>query len=480
MKTLRALILVIALLAVVVPVASAQLGDCDRSSFSIQNLGTVAATVAVYFYEEDGDEWGPTELPSLGGGQANPFSLDPGAQYQVYVPGVPDLPDGRYSVVVESTEPIAVIANLIGYTNACGAPNWPAFNGSYNGFNTDATAAKYYMPSIAFQASNWNSLVSIQNTNATPINVKITIKDPRGNPDKEKSWTGVPPFASVHLDLETEGAGLGLVAGLFGSAIVEAGLPVAVTDNQTAYAGGNGLTESYSGFASGATTLYAPVLYNMFPNPGGWRSSINIQNIGDSTTNVTLTFSDGGVAMACANNPLDPGESCLLYMPSRTDGGIEFSGVITSDSQPIVAIVNASNGNKKEAQTYSAIAEGSGSDVVSFPLVSKFFPGPTGGWDTNSLVQNIGTADCDYVTVDYSDDTVTGAVGPSYDIAGPIVPGDYVSVYQPGDTNLPANWYSGSMSVTCHNGQPLAGIVNETNHIHNTAHGDWSMSYNGF
>ncbi len=144
-----------------------------------------------------------------------------------------------------------------------------------------------------------------------------------------------------------------------------------------------------------------------------------------------------------------------------------------------MAIVNASNGNKKEAQTYSAIADGSGAETVSFPLVMKTFPGPTGGWDTNFLVQNIGAADCASLLVEYSDDVTTGAVGPSYTIAGPVVPGAYVSVYQPGDTNLPANWYSGSVAVTCTGGL-LGGIVNETNHINNTSNGDWSMSYNGF
>jgi hypothetical protein len=473
MKTLKALILVVALLAVVVPVASAQLGDCDRSSFSIQNLGTSAATVTVYFYDEAGAEYQPLDL---GGGQPNPFPLDPGAQYQVYVPGIPSLADGRYSVVIESTEPVAVIANMIGYTGNCGPGNWPGFNGSYNGF--DAGAGTYYMPSIVYAYSNWNSLISIQNVNATTADIQITIKDPRGNPDVVQSWTAVPAYASVHLDLET--AAIGLVAGLNGSAVIESSMPVAVVDNQTAYGGGNGLTQTYNGFASGVTKFFAPALYNMFPAANGWRSTINVQNIGTADTNVEIAFSDGGVNMACTNNPLGPGESCLLILKDRTDGGNEFSGVITSDGQPIVAIVNASNGNKKEAQTYSAIADGSGSDTVNFPLVMKVFPGPTGGWDTNFLVQNIGTADCASLTVDYSDDVVSGAVGPSYTIAGPIVPGAYVSVYQPGDTNLPANWYSGSVAVTCTSGQPLGGIVNETNHINNTSNGDWSMSYNGF
>ncbi|MBN1135987.1 MAG: hypothetical protein JXM73_05355 [Anaerolineae bacterium] len=473
MKNLRVLMLVAIVMAVAIPSAFAQLGDCDRSSFSIQNLGTSQATVTVYFYDEAGTEYQPADL---GGGQPNPFTLDPGAQYQVYVPGIPSLADGRYSVVIESTEPVAVIANMIGYTGSCGAGNWPGFNGSYNGF--DAGAQPYYMPSIVYDYNNWNSLISIQNVNATTTNVTITIKDPRGNPDRTKSWPNVPAFASVHLDLETEGAGLSLASGLNGSAIITSDLPVAVVDNQTAYGGGNGLTQTYNGFADGAAKFFAPALYNRFPGVSGWRSSINIQNIGAGPTNVTVTFSDGGTPMTC--NALAAGASCLLSMVNRTDGPNEFSGVITSDAEDIVAIVNASNPNKKEAQTYSAIPDGSGAATVSFPLVMKSFPGPTGGWDTNFLVQNIGTAACTSVTVDYSDDVNTGAVGPSYTIAGPIAVGAYVSVYQPGDTNLPANWYSGSVAVTCTNGEPLAGIVNETNHINNTSNGDWSMSYNGF
>jgi hypothetical protein len=472
-KTLGTLVLVAAMLAVMVPVAFAQLGDCDNSSFSIQNLGTAQATVTVTFYNEAGASFVPTPLD--GSGTTNPFALDAGAQYQVYVPGIGTLPDGRYSVVIESTEPVAVIANLIGYTGNCGAGNWPAFNGSYSGF--DAGAATYYLPSVVYAFSNWNSLISVQNVTADPIDVDITIKgDPSG--DVLKSYSAVPGFSSVHLDLQTEGAGLGLAGNLNGSAIVEATGAVVVTDNQSNYGGGFGLTQSYNGFASGGTTFYAPALYRMFPAAGAWRSSINIQNIGSGPTDVTLSFSDGGTPMTCP--ALAAGASCLLLMVNRTDGPTSFAGTITSSAEDIVAIVNASNGNKKEAQTYSAIAGGGTAATVNFPLVMDHFPNGTGGWDTDFLVQNIGTSDCSALTVDYSDDASTGAIGPTYTIAGPFAPGAAQSVYTPGDTNLPANWYSGSVAVTCDNGQPVGGIVNETNRIQSTSNGDWSMSYNGF
>ena len=77
-----------------------------------------------------------------------------------------------------------------------------------SGFDTgDGT---YYLPSVAYAYYNWNSLISIQNTTSSPANVDIIIKDPRGNPDKTKNFN-IPAFASAHLDLETEGAALGLV-----------------------------------------------------------------------------------------------------------------------------------------------------------------------------------------------------------------------------------------------------------------------------
>jgi len=469
-KTLGVLVLVAVMLAVAVPVSFAQLGDCDNSSFSIQNLGTAQATVTVTFYNEAGDDFLPTPLD--GSGTPNPFPLNAGAQYQVYVPGIGTLPDGRYSVVIESTEPVAVIANLIGYTGNCGAGNWPAFNGSYSGF--DAGASTYYLPSVVYAFSNWNSLISVQNVTADPIDITITLQ-PGGI---VKNYTAVPGFSSAHLDLQTEGAGLGVPGNFNGSATIAATGAIVVTDNQSNYAGGFGLTQSYNGFASGATTFYAPALYKMFPAAGAWRSSINIQNVGSGPTDVSVTFSDGGAPMAC--NGLAAGASCLLLMVNRTDGPSSFAATITSSAEDIVAIVNASNGNKKEAQTYTAIAQGGGTDTVNFPLVMDHYPNGTGGWDTDFLVQNIGAADCDALNVAYSNDPNTGAIGPSYTITGPYAPGAAQSVYTPGDSHLPANWYSGSVAVTCNNGQPLGGIVNETNRIQSPSNGDWSMSYNGF
>jgi hypothetical protein len=471
--TVGTLLLVAVLLAAAVPSTFAQLGDCDNSSFAIQNLGTSDAQVTVTFYDEVGAAYTPTPLDGIG--TTNPFTLGAGDMYQVYVPGIPGFADGRYSVVIESTEPVAAIANLIGYTGSCGPGNFPAFNGSYTGF--DEGNGMYYLPSVVYQYYNWNSLISIQNTTADPINVTITVKDPRGNPDKTHTWTNIPGFASVHLDLETEGAVLGVVSGLNGSAIIESSNgQVAVTDNQTAYGGGFGLTQSYNGFASGNDTLYVPALYEAFYN---WNSSINIQNIDGAPTDVTVTYDDGTVNdknnLACLG-ALAPGTSCLVYMPShKPAGATAFAATITnSAAQDLVAIANAANGKTKQSQTYNGFL--AGSDTVGLPIIMKGFY----NWNTSFRIQNVGGADTT-IQITYSADPVSAAAGVTYVHPETLSPGEAVEVYQPADGNLTnPNWTSGSVTVVSLSGEPIAGIVNQTNAVRQQAgDGDWSMSYNG-
>lgn len=133
-------ILIILAMMLTVP-AYAQLGDTDNSSFTIQNLGTAVATVTVTFYSEAGVASTPNPILT---GVSNPFTLASGAKQEIHMPSVLNLADGRYSVVIESTEPIGVIANLIGRTGG-GAP---FYNSSYSGFDMGATTIYFPQRSL--------------------------------------------------------------------------------------------------------------------------------------------------------------------------------------------------------------------------------------------------------------------------------------------------------------------------------------------
>jgi hypothetical protein len=470
-KMKKLTLLVVLALVAAVPVY-AQLGDVDNSSFVIQNLGTSDATVTVMFYDEAGAVTVPDPiLPGLDGtcgtgdDIANPFTVGAsGAKQEINVSFVCDLDDGRYSVVIESTEALAVIANLIG--DEGGGATF--YNGSYAGF--DAGETTIYYPSTQYEFYNWNSLISVQNTTPDPITADLDILDEDGVSVATDSQT-IPGFASYHWDLETDGSGLGLTAGLNGSATVECTGACVGTDNQTA---DGGYTQSYNAFLSGAQTLYAPALYNDYYT---WGGSLKVQNIGTGSTDITVEYfiEGGGSCTAPTENKL-PGQSLYHYLPgdwagwgcaSATDKII--GAEITSDSEDVVGVVNAAS-PADQAQTYGTFDAGAA--TVGLPVIMNQYY----GWDTAFVCQNVGGAP---TTVDYS---YSGGVGCPADPDYPgcsfdLDPGEAKPVFQPNDLDATTGLYA----VTVTSPGTVACIANETNGPGQGAGtGDWSMSYNGF
>ena len=446
---LTSILVAIAVLFVTVMPASAQLGDTDVSSFTVQNVGTGEAQVTVTFVKEDGTQVVPTELNSS---QSNPFTLGVGESFEIYVPGIPDtqLPSGRYSVVVSADQQIIAIANLVGQ----GTVN---FNGSYSGFSSGATP--FYLPSVVYNYYGWYSLISVQNvgSNATDITVTITCSDGTVG---TLTASSVSSMASAHFDLETTiPAGFSAGQSCNGSAVITTtGENVVAVDNQTVPASGN--TQSYSGVASGASKMYVPALYNSYY---GWNSSINILKLGSGDVTVDVTYSDSGSSQ-CALTDANP--NCLLYMPSEHAGTGYFGATIVATGGDIVAVVNAANG--AQAQTYNGVSDGSGSEAVGIPSVMKSYY----GWNTSFTCQNIGST---ATTLNVAYD---GYAGNAYDTAN-LDPGETVEVVQANETFLP-DGHQGGATITANTaGAAIACIVN-FNNAGLMSTGDWSMSYNAF
>lgn len=461
--------LVILALVTALPVY-AQLGETDNSSFTIQNLGAAPASISVTFYAE-ADLGGTPYIPSpLRPGVSNPFTLAPGARQEIYMPAVSGLPDGRYSVVIESTEPIAVIANLIGE----GAT---FYNGSYSGFSAGATTI--YFPATHYQFYGWNSLISVQNTTASSITANLYIYNEAGTQVATDSKT-IPAFASYHWDLETIGAGLRLPTRLNGSAKVVCTGACVGTDNQTA---AGGYTQSYNAFLAGDTTLYAPALYNDYYH---WISSLKVQNIGDGPTDIDVIYyvQGGGVCDPPAET-IQPGQSLYHYLPAKWETwgctsptrNKVISAVITSSAEDIAGIANAAGKpglpTAGQAQTYGVFASSEGAAKVGLPaIMNNYYK-----WITSFTCQNLGSTDAN-VTYSYS------GVGCPTDPMYPgcqytLAPGQAREVYQPADLDATTGLFAVTVTAT---GAPIACIANETLPVYNgpPGPGDWSMSYNGF
>jgi hypothetical protein len=454
MKWFKVLILfaVAALLMVAVKPVFAQLGTTDISSFTIQNVDTIIASVTVHFVAEDGTVKTPTTLNS---GKANPFSLNSGESFEIYVPGIPtsELASGRYSVMVESTAKVVAIANLIGQGSIY-------FNGSYSSF--DAGATTFYLPAVVFNYYGWYSLISVQNvgSGSTDITVSITCED---GTTGILSASSVPANASHHFVLKSvTPTGFSSSTSCNGSAVITSSTqPVVAVDNQTVPAGGN--TQSYNGLVSGSPNLFVAALYN---NYYGWNGSLNIRKVGSGNTTVTVTYSDSGTSTCNLTNAV-PG--CLLYMPAQHPGLGYFGATITSSpSMDIMAVVNAANG--AQAQTYDAVGGGTG--TVGIPSVMKSYY----GWTTSFTCQNVGTT---ATTLHIAYD---GYAANAYD-TGSLSTGATVEKVTSNEAFLPSGHHGGA-TVTANNtatGTAIACIVNFNNGDQMaTTSGDWSMSYNAF
>lgn len=445
-----AILSILAMLFTAVSPAFAQLGQTDISSFTVQNIDTIVASVKIHFFNDSGTEFIPTQLTSVAPIQPNPFTLDPGDSYIVYVPSIPaaQLPDGRYSVMIESTARVATIANLLGQ----GTVN---FNGSYSGFSE--AASTFYLPGVVFNFYGWYSLISAQNVGGSLTNITLTITCSNGAIGTITA-TDVKPFASHHFVLkQTTPTGFTSSTSCNGSAVITSTSgDIVVTDNQSVPAYGN--TQSYSGVSSGAPEVFIPALYTNFY---GWNASLNIQKLGAGATNVSVAFSDGGSA-SCSLSDSMP--SCLLYMPTVHPAKGAFGATVTA-SLPLMVIANAANGS--QAQTYNGVYSGSMS--VGIPSLMKDFY----DWNTSFTCQNVGstTTTLNIVYEGYPGNVVTSAA---------LVPGATTGeVYTPSVLFLPAG-YNGGATVTANTaGSEISCIVNFNNGTQMfSSAGDWSMSYN--
>jgi hypothetical protein len=446
------LLVVISILALALgaSVASAQLGTTDNSSFRILNLGAEIAHVQVTFYDATGVAFNPATLNT---GKSNPFSLDPGTSFEVYTPGIPSgLPNGRYSVVISSDQPIAATSNLLGVNGAI------SFNGSYSGVTSGSTS--YFLPAVYHGCYSWNDIISVQNVGSGATN--ITVKYFQGATQVAMdSKTDLAPYASVHFDLKAS-VPSGMPSTFCGSAVVEStAQPVAVIDNQRTAAGN---TQSYNGFPAGATKVYLPALYSTYYT---WFSSLAVQNVSTLPTTVYVSYTDGTSRIRA----LAAKESVLFSENDGTHLPNVVAGATITATQPIVAVANAAN-PKNQAQTYSAFLSG-GSRVDLPTIMKKFY-----NWDTSFTVMNVGTADAS-VTVTYAPDAANGFAGSTYSVS--VLKGQSKQIYVPGDTHITSAKYGGSVTLsTATADASLVATCDETLAANQTGSmGDWSMSYNG-
>ena len=129
----------------------------------------------------------------------------------------------------------------------------------------------------------WNTTIHIQNAGTTPANVYVYFYKQNGTWKATDGPYSIQPGASIELNQANDGE---LGSSFMGSAkIYSSNQPVAAIT--TIANTNNNRAAAYNAFATGATSISLPLIYDDFH---GLDSKIQVQNIGGSGTNTAVAY----------------------------------------------------------------------------------------------------------------------------------------------------------------------------------------------
>ena len=186
---------------------------------------------------------------------------------------------------------------------------------------------------------------------------------------------------------------------------------------------------------------YAPVIMSDYAS-SSYNTSLVIQNLGSTTANVTITYSNGTVKTAT----IAPGGVSSRYTPSDIPTPTTLTGAKVVADQPIGVIVNEST-SKNRAASYEGLRGGTAT-VVRAPIVMRRFARN----NTSVQCQNVGMAPT-RIQIAYS--------GVPTVFTSLTVPAGGTYLFYQGKDPLLADGYIGSATLTAVDGQPIVCVVNE-------------------
>lgn len=437
-KVILAAALLVAMMVLAIPGANAQLNITWSTGFQVQNLSASTANISVTFYQQNGTALQPFSDTVAANGSKTYSVLNGTAG--------PSVPAGfNGSAVISADQPVAAILNISG--------NNFQYGGSASGISAGAT--KVGLPLIQKNNGGFQTWCSIQNAGSAAASVTVTFA-PRDSASGNAFTTAavsIQPGAATTIDTSAI-AGLGTK--FVGAATVNSSQPVAAICNQTGLGASKTLL-TYDGFGAGSTNVRAPLVQNGNGAAGNlFSSGISIQNVGSTTTNITVAFSPntrGSFQPANITfNNVAAGQTKTINTANATNnanapgfGGNTAaqryvgSATITSSSQPLVAVVNQI-GASSTGSSYEGYNPLNGTTKVSLPLLMA----NNGGFNTAFQCQNVGSASA----------TITVKYGPNS--KGTFVPANVTQTIAAGAAGAPisqgaaaaGNRYVGSATVT--------------------------------
>lgn len=371
----KAIYVTIALLALLsVSLVAAQIsglpGLAWEAASQVQNVGSGPANIVYTAYGQDGT--------SYNCGTSTGVAV--GASINVQTADCPVAAGFIGSAVVSADQQIAAIVNVNNRTVGTAA-------GQYKGTDGNSTDTTVSFPLVKADFAGRTTTFYVQNAGASAADITATFSTgPLGGTPTTRShtYTNVPANAMVIVSA----ADASVPAGQLGSLTVTSANALAGTSLEhetTATTGAN--LQASRGFTSADsdTTAYCP-LYRKNHTGNLFSTGVQVQNVGNASTDVTFTFGSYSDTQA-----VGAGASYTFFSNSISgiaDGSVG-SATVTSNGQPIVAVVNDRGFalNPSRLTTYACFPASSATNDVTIPLYKEFFGGNTSGLQ----VQNVGS-----------------------------------------------------------------------------------------
>jgi len=366
------------------------------SSITYYTPSDTSGTLQIDYYAENGTSY-----------TAGSFTLDPHKAGSVFIGSVATVPDGFAGSAVLSAD-VPIVATYVQFVAGQAGSYGRTL---YTGFDPNAAAMTFYIPTVLYQQFNSTSMIGIQNIESAPITAVVKAFATGSLTPTGVTTHTIPAQSSVVLSASE----LDVPAGFTGSAVVEATGNVVASAQETG--DNNRSAYAFEGTAAGANTVYmASMLCNAF---GGQISYYAIQNASTTeSASVSMTMYDttGAEVGTMAATNIDAGgkisvNPCNLGVASGSSG----SAVIESVGAPIIAIgkVKAPNG-----LATAFVGQSAGAYKVSAPYIR---------WAANAAdefrgyiaVMNVGSVAATNITATYYDlsDAGVARVAGSVDLA---------------------------------------------------------------
>lgn len=486
-------ILFVFVLVVSLPLAAAASGP-RTTGFQIQNLGTAEASVTINYYATDGTLVCSDTVAIAIGSSKNYYQgpLSAGGNSCISDDSLYG-PTWQGSVVIESTEPVAVITNIAESTNYAA--------GAYVGTPDTLVGDPLILPAIMGGTGfyGFTTDFAIQNAGASASTCTLYfVNGTTGATDKTVPLAAIPVGASYYREQETDDTDL--TSNWLGVVVADCDQPMAGTINQKRLASAAGALLTYDAVASdkipaGSDVSLPVIMWDYFT----YWTGVQIVATAANTSGTIYFYDDTGTQVFSETfGPLGLYGSHTV-LPSTYGGTFTgltdelYSGNIVFSAGSGLAMVNQRDTAGAVGMTYGGVFADALSSNISIPFAAHNYFGVSTGF------QVVNTGAAGNITVTFTPNPAYpgqntpapvvialasgGAVPLQQFLSGgndPLLTGCAHSSAAGGcGTRGDTNHWIGSITVVGDAGMALSAIVNERG-FDLPAIGDVGMVYNAF